>query len=241
MLSRTPGGSKSNLSLYATCVVAPTCGWYMLTTGFKSCAKRRDCAWFNSPPMPMGRCSSQPNMFVVQCVSQKMDKPELRGFVQKMLKCVSYDHFWNCRLVCKSWYEASKLVQDHWYNWLCLHGKQKMLFHAEFHLNWICGDFDSGRVCYNCKHYSHRARKPQLLKTVPLVNQVMRQMAKRKNKLLVKQLEAHVLHKRELESSLAYNRRHIDEKGRELNVLSDIEGVYQPKRKRTHIELNISK
>lgn len=140
------------------------------------------------------------------------------------------------RLVCKRWLHASYLHQKFWYNWLLEHGKT-VIVKLEGHNNM----FSCQSSCTNKYHYGTVVREPVILKTVPIHQQVLQMVARRQVKKLSRALDGAQKALDATRLALPVLERDFQRLKRDLAVADAIGETHAGVRKKTRIELNISK
>ena len=166
----------------------------------------------------------------------------MRDFFQRVMPFVEWKEFLVMRRVCKMWHDASLQNQNHWYEWLVFKGKPEgYKFAGEDHKFANCKATRLGKKCTDHRHYSGSTKIPKILKTVPLSKQVLQQVSKRAMRSMEVRLgkERDVMDKHADIAACA--RQCIARLSADIAVAQNVVDKHYSKRRRTHIELNISK
>ena len=163
-----------------------------------------------------------------------------RDVVQRLYDYIDATATWrNMRLVCTRWRDASYLNQKYWYAWLVANVKTKpTATSSQRHTDIWCLE---GLYCTKPWHYMHSQREPIILKTVPIHQQVLQKIARRKVKNLSRSLDAYQKALDEARASIPVLQRDFDRSKRDLEIADGIAEAHTGARKKTRIELNISK
>ena len=161
--------------------------------------------------------------------------------IQTVQERLPWHVFLKSRLINKQWYTVSFLSIAHWYGWLQTKGKQVFSFNRGDHDHRHCDEFDAGVQCVNHHHYAKVMYKPKLLKTVPLSTQVMQQILKKKQRHFQCKLDREVAVKIDIEQQMQQNKARMLHIAQEFDCLKKMQVTHAVKRRRTHIEPNISK
>ncbi len=165
----------------------------------------------------------------------------MRDFWQLVLDYVDWRDFLCMRLLCKRFAELSLKHQRHWYNWLCFHGKPGgFRYDLATHNKYGCRVFDSGELCKDHRHYSDIQPVPRILKTVPLSKQVLQQCAKREQRSLNALMGKAMRERDNFERLVSCNRQIMEDCKKKLTLVDELVVKHASKRKKTHIEINIS-
>ena len=159
-----------------------------------------------------------------------------RDVVQRLYDYIGATATWrDMRLVCKRWLHASYFNQKFWYNWLLEHGKTRVV-KLEGHNLFSCP-----KSCTNSYHYSTIVREPVILKTVPIHQQVLQAVARKQVKKLSRALDGAQKALDATRLALPVLERDFQRLKRDLAVADAIGETHAGVRKKTRIELNISK
>ena len=153
------------------------------------------------------------------------DCRELRGWCTLLMDShVNFRTFLQLRAVCKQLYDASCCCQKQWYYWLDTRGARVEVIRVR-HANapHECEQFEHGQtLCMRQDHYRDVTTKPRLLKTVPLHEQVMRQVLKQQRKQLRSVFRnALSLHDSMLDN-IAHQRKRLHQAAKDLDTYDRI-------------------
>lgn len=164
-----------------------------------------------------------------------------RDFWGMVMDKVDWKDFLDMRSMCTMWYNASLKNQSHWYEWLQTYGKPGgFRYDLATHTRMGCAAFANGDLCKDHRHYMGIEKIPRILKTVPLSKQVLSQCAKRHQRELNKRLGNAMSERDKFEHLVIVNRRIMEDCTSELLLADALVAKHTSKRKRTHIEINIS-
>ncbi len=162
--------------------------------------------------------------------------------MQHVMSFVEWRSFLAMRLVCKLWHDASLQNQNHWYEWLIWKGKPEgYKFESRDHAHQRCKALMRGEKCRDHRHYTGSTKIPKILKTVPLSKQVLQQVSKRAMRSMEVRLgkERDTMEKHAQIAACA--RVCMEQLIANIAVAQNVVDKHYSKRRRTHIELNISK
>jgi hypothetical protein len=167
--------------------------------------------------------------------------PRLRDFWGLVMDYVHWHDFLRLRALCTMFYKKSMDNQCHWYFWLEHWGKPGgFRYNLATHVLPHCKAHERNELCKDHRHYRGIEKIPRILKTVPLSKQVLSQCAKRHQRELNAIMGKAMVERDKFELLVLAYRREMDDCKHKLLLADALVAKHASKRKRTHIEINIS-
>ncbi len=165
----------------------------------------------------------------------------MRDFWGMVLEYLDFRDFLKLRRMCKRWYDLSLKHQRHWYEWLQTYGKPGgFRYDLATHTRAHCRVYENGEMCKDHRHYMGIEKIPRILKTVPLSKQVLQQCAKREQRKLNSEMGKAMTERDKHERMATHNRVLMEQCKQALLVVDKLVVKHASKRRKTHIEINIS-
>lgn len=166
---------------------------------------------------------------------------ELRGWRIQLMNTVDWQSFLRLRATCIELFDQSRFCNKQWYFWLDTKGtREEVMLIKHVYAPYECEQYTCGdALCQRTDHTRLVTTRPRILKTVPLNEQVMRQVLRTRRKTLRSAFASSLSMYDSLLGNLASQRKRLERCAHDLDVFEKIEDRVPKKRRFARIDFHL--